>query len=351
MVQSPNFLVIRLSSIGDIVHALPAVSALGRAFPDAEIHWVVEARFAPLLDGNPFVRRVLPLDTFGWRGEMGLFEFCKSIKHGIASLRDTAYEAAIDFQGLYKSAVIARISRSKRRLGFAKPWLREPAAGIFYNQKIAPRGSHVIEMNLSLVEHMGARAPDVSKWEFPLPRNEQDDRDVEQKLARLGIDNFIVMNPGGGWKAKRWAPENFAELIRRLDTTVEAKIILTGSSMEEDLIHEILRLAAPARARYFPSTLVQFVALAGRARLFVGGDTGPMHLAAAAGTPIVAIFNASDRLNTPERNGPFRPADITVIGGGEVEVAPKNRNSSYLAGVRVDAVLAAIRKRLATAHG
>lgn len=350
--SSLRFLVIRLSSVGDIVHALPAVAALGEGIPGGEIHWVIEKRHARLLEGNPYVRRVVKLDTLGWRKELlSPGTLLQLVETGMA-LREVAFDAAIDFQGLIKSALLARFSRSRARLGFAEYWLREPPAGIFYTDRVAPRGRrHVIEMNLALVERLGVPPVPRGRWKFPLPRNESDERYVESLLASLDAGEFIVINPGGGWRSKCWAPENYAELIRRLETEIAGKILLTGSPDEEPLIRDILRGAGLSRASYFPSTLLQLIALARRAKLFVGGDTGPVHLAAAAGTPLVAIFSATDPLNTPERNGPFSEQDITVSNLDKNPRPSRNKNSDYLRDVSVESVLAAIRERLARPHG
>jgi lipopolysaccharide heptosyltransferase I len=347
-----RFLIIRLSSIGDIVHALPPVSALARTFPGAEIHWVVEARHAVLLEGNPSVRRVVELDTLGWRKRLTSPAVLEEMVRGVLALREDVYEAAIDFQGLYKSAIISRLSRSRQRLGFADQWLREPAAGAFYNERVSPHNRrHVIEKNFSLVERLGVLTPEVARWEFPLPRSASDDAFVEKQLASFGATEFMVMNPGGGWQAKRWAPEQYANLIRCAESEFGWKILLTGSTQEKDLIEEILMLAGSNNAHYFPSTLVQLIALLRRARLFLAGDTGPLHLAAAVSTPIVALFGATSSPNTPERNGPFSADDITLSNGRPASTTQKSKAPHFIEGVTVDAVLEAIRKRLARAHG
>ena len=340
-----RFLVIRLSSIGDIVHALPAVAALGRAYPQAEIHWVVETRYAGLLAGNPYVHSVLKLDTLGWREHWASAATLEEALRGLRALREASYDAAIDFQGLWKSALIARLSRSRERLGLAEPWLREPGAAVFYTDRVSPAGrSHVIDQYFALAEHLGARG---GQWEFPLPRTAEDDRYVEHQLEVLGAEEFIIVNPGGGWKAKCWAPEDYAALIRSLGTGLPWKILLTGSPDEQELISEILIRAGMKQALYFASTLVQFIALARRAKLFVGGDTGPLHLAAAVGTPVVAIYGPTD----PARNGPFSADDIALSGSGPIDHTRRGASPAYIRGVPVDSVLRAITERLARAHG
>jgi heptosyltransferase I len=346
MSDSPQrFLIVRLSSIGDIVHALPAVAALGEEFPRAEIHWVVESRYALLLEGNPYLHRVVKLDTLGWRRRLTTGATLRDIGRGLRALRASRYEAAIDFQGLWKSAVVAWLSRARERIGFAKRWLREPSAAVLYTQRISPHErKHVIEMDLELVEQLGAHAP---RWQFPLPRTAADDTYVETQLAALGAKDFIIINPGGGWRSKCWPPENYAELMQRLEGILPEQILLTGSPGEEDLIAAILQGAGSRRARYLPTTLVQFIALARRARLFIGGDTGPLHLAAAVGTPIVGIFGPTDAA----RNGPFAADDIALSNLGPINHTRREGHPTYLPGISVESVLAAIETRLARAHG
>ncbi|HEV2177708.1 MAG TPA: lipopolysaccharide heptosyltransferase I [Terriglobia bacterium] len=343
-----RFLLIRLSSIGDIVHALPAVAALGDAFPEAEITWVVEERFAGLLEGNPFVRQLVRIDTLSWRGRWTSIATMRQAARSLRELRERTFDAAIDFQGLLKSALIAWLSRSRERVGLQRRWLREPAAGAFYTERVTAWGRrHAIEENLALVEHFGAPPTPPARWKFPLPRTAADDCVVSERLASLDAADCVIVNPGGGWATKRWAPENYAELIRTLETEVPWRILLTGSPPEEALIQDVLRRSESKRAVYFPSTLVQFIALARRARLFVGGDTGPLHLAAAVGTPIVGIYGPTD----PARNGPFAAADIALSAAAPDDSAARFRVAADLRGISVEAVRAAVHQRLRAAYG
>jgi heptosyltransferase-1 len=343
-----RFLVIRLSSIGDIVHALPAVAALGETHPDAEIHWAVESRYAVLLEGNPFVHRVVKLDTLAWRRKLTSPAVIKEIFRAIRSIREVRFDAALDFQGLYKSALIARLSRAGMRLGFAQNWLREPAAGVFYTEYVAPRGrQHVIEMNLALVERLGVGRLDRVSWQFPLPQNPVDDEYVERQIGAFGGREFMVINPGGGWMSKCWAPESYAALIRRLEAEFPGEILLTGSENEQEMIQGIIRQSGSPRARGVSTSIVQFIALVRRAKLFLGGDTGPLHLAAAVKTPIVAIYGPTD----PARNGPFSENDIVLWNREPTTYTRRAERPTYLPGITVESVVEAIRKRLARAHG
>jgi ADP-heptose:LPS heptosyltransferase len=203
---------------------------------------------------------------------------------------------------------------------------------------------HAVEESLALVERLGART---ERWQFPLPWNDEDDAYVEEQLAARDLGNFIIINPGGGWRSKCWPPENYAALIRQLAGALPEPILLTGSPAEEPLIGEILRNAGSKRAHYLPTTLVQFIALARRARLFVGGDTGPLHLAAAVGTPIVGLYGPTD----PLRNGPFAAADIALSNQGPINHTRRGATPAYLPGIAVGSVVAAVVERLARAYG
>jgi heptosyltransferase I len=337
----PRILVIRLSSLGDIVHALPAVSALGQTFPGAEIDWLIERRYASLLAGNPYLRRTIALDTLSWRGGLPALSLLREMLKSLMGLRGSGYDVAVDFQGLWKSSMLALLAGAKERVGLAQPWMREPGAAALYTDRVSAAGrKHVVEESLALVERLGARA---GVWEFPLPHTPEDDRYVDEQLARLEAREFMIINPGGGWKAKRWAPQNYALLLRRLEARLGCTLLLTGSQREQELIAGILRIAGAKRAFYFPSSVLQFIALARRARLLLGGDTGPLHLAAAVGTPLVAIHGPTD----PARNGPFHKADIALYNGAPVNHSRRNRNAAYIEGISVERVEAAIEERLA----
>jgi len=348
----PRILVIRLSSIGDIVHALPAVAALGESLPEAEIGWAVERRFSELLAGNPFVSRVLPIDTLGWCARWWSAASPEDVVGGLAALRRFRPDAAIDFQGLVKSAALGWLSRAPRRIGFAGRWRRERPAGMLYTQRVeAPGREHVVEENLALAERLGARPVARERWQFPLPGDREAESEIERRLDELRAESFIVINPGGGWTSKRWPPRQYAALARAL--AEDHTVLVTGSPGEAPWIREIVDSAAGGHAVYFPSTLLEFIALVRRARMLVGGDTGPLHIAAAAGTPVVAIYGPTN----PRRNGPFAPGDIILTNHTDSESRRTHwnrmqaRRPGYLEGVPTEDVLAAVRRRLAAADG
>lgn len=340
-----KILIIRLSSIGDIVNALPAVAALGRTFPAAEITWAVEARYACLLEGNPYLRRTVQLDTLGWRKRLGFASTWREIASGVRTLRETRYDFVLDFQALVKTAFIARLCRSPRRVGFAAYAHREIGAGLFYTETVAPPVSgHVINEYMSLARQLGAEAG--GSWEFPLPSSPAARSAMEARLEAARADDFVLISPGGGWAAKRWPPESYSALISRLQRETALAIVLTGAPAEEPVIREIIRSPGCERSIYVPASIQHFIELARKAKLFIGGDTGPLHLAAALGTPIVAIYGPTD----PARNGPFSAADMVLRNRSEVNHSRRGPEGKFLEGVDPQDVLTAVHERLARAH-
>lgn len=335
-----SFLVIRLSSLGDIVHALPAVSALAQ-MPSAAVDWLIETRYRVLLNGNPYLRNVIEIDTLGTGGKRWSLDSLKSMLNSVSVLRRQRYDAVVDLQSLLKTAVLARCARAHERVGFEGDWAREPMAGVFYTQRLrVPRQVHVIQANISLVESLGAQT---DRWEFPLPNGRETREGIENKLRELGIREYMIVNPGGGWAAKRWSPEKYGELVRRLGEDSSLPIILSHGPGEEQLVHDVLERAGTSNAVTFPTDILQFIALARRAKLFVGTDTGPLHLSTALGTPVVGIYGPTD----PATHGPFSPADIVLRNSNRTSHSRRGGDSATIEGVSVQVVLEAVRKRLA----
>src|ERR1700758_5342511 len=180
-----RFLLVRLSSLGDVVHALPAASALRDAFPDARIDWVVDARWQRLLEGNPDLNEVIAYD----RKQAG------SLSSSIRKLRAARYTCAIDFQGLYKSALLALASAAPRRIGFQSSYAREGLVAMLYTDRLNPRGPHKVDHNRTLAERAGAR---IAQPRFPLAIRAAEDEVVSRELSERGVAEFYVLNPGGG---------------------------------------------------------------------------------------------------------------------------------------------------------
>ena len=300
--MSSRILLVRLGSMGDVVHTLPVLSALRAAFPDARIDWLIEQRWQELVELHPGLSNVVPVDTHAWRREPLSRRTRRGLGHTLGGLWQGGYDLALDLQGLYKSAVFSLLSGAPRRVGFDVYSLREPGASMFYTQQVMTSGTggralHVVEKNLALAAQVGATAPEVR---FDLPTTLEDDVYVEEQLRAQGGKDFFVINPGGGWGAKRWPLERYAELARWVAAERGWRCYLNAGPGEESLVAEIERREPSLSPLRFPLTLRQLVALLRRARLLVAGDTGPLHIAAAVGTPLVALFGPTD----PLRNGP-----------------------------------------------
>jgi heptosyltransferase-1 len=295
-----RFLIIKLSSIGDVVHTLPALATLKQTFPDAEVDWLVENKARIVLDRNPLIHELIVADTHRWRKSWWTPGILSELKSLVYRLRARKYDVAIDFQGLWKSAALGYFSNPKLLLGFDAKALKEPGCRVFYSKKISPslQSKHVVEKYLDLVRSLGCGIP---TYNFDLNISEEDERYIAQQLISQGIKSFIILNPGGGWTTKNWLPESYAELHDKLHRTYGLESVVTWGPGEEALVDRVVgscKAKPPAR---FPTTISQFIALARKATLFVGGDTGPLHIAAACGTPVIGIFGPTD----PLRNGPF----------------------------------------------
>ena len=288
-----RFLIVRLGAIGDIVHAIPAAAALRAAYPDAIIDWLVDGRHRELLDLVTVIDHVIVLEKPSIAGWVDVTR----------TLRSRRYDAALDFQGLLKSAVLARASGAPRVLGFSIFHLREKTARPFYSESVEAEGGHVVHKNLRLLERLGVRDPAVR---FPLAS--VDSPAAEEVEAQAAGAPIALLNPGGGWPNKRWDPRRFGEVASFLkEVRGFAPFVLWGPG-EQELAASVVAASSGAARLAPPTRLQDLLALSRRARLMLSGDTGPLHIAAAVGTPIVSIFGPTD----PVRNGPWFPEDVSV---------------------------------------
>ncbi len=349
-----RILIVRLSAMGDVIHALPAVQALREAFPSAHIGWLIEERWAELLSApgaarrggrsafRPLVDEVHAVKLKTW----GKSLFSISTLPGIATVwndvRGAAYDAAIDLQGAIRSAVLARLSGARAVYGAADP--RESPASLWYSRKVVPNGVHVIEQNLSVVEALIGQAligHSVEMPEVELPRDPRAEERIAQRLAELQVDEYAILNPGAGWGSKRWPPERYGEVARGL-AKLGLRSVLNYGPGEEELVR-VAESASAGAAQAMKCTLTELIALTRRARLFVGGDTGPLHLAAGLRVPVVAIFGPTD----PARNGPYGTRSIVLRSASSVTShARRSKTEEGLLGIGSEAVVEAARELL-----
>ena len=329
-----RFLILRLGSIGDIVHAMPLASALRTSFRDAEVDWLVERALSHVVAMCPDVSRAITIETRRVAGPGGWLDV-------IARLRREPYDAALDAQGLLKSAVLARASGARRVIGWSRAHLREPAAAAFYTERVDASGVvHVIDKNLSLLRAVGVQAAS-RDVRLRVP----DEGAEELRAWPVGGARYALINPGATWPNKRWPPDRFGALAARLrEAHGLASVVAWGP--EDAALADAVVAASKGAAVMAPALdLAAFVRAARRAAVVISGDTGPLHLACAAGAPVVGIFGPTD----PRRNGPWA-ADDTWVSRFERCACHHQRScraaSWCLLEVGTDEVAAAVARRL-----
>ncbi len=309
-----RLLIVRLSAMGDVIHTLPAAYALREAFPHATIGWLIEERWAELLCApgpprrghrspqRPLADWVHTVNLGGWRKSLFTMPTIQQIATVWNDVRGARYDVAVDLQGAIRSAVLARWSRASVIYGAAEP--RESPSSLWYTRRVIASGIHIIEQNLSLATAVAERKMQMPRVE--LPRHSESETNMDRQLAKHGISDFAILNPGAGWGAKRWPVERYGLVARALAKDGVRSVLNYGPG-EEGMAQQA-EAASEDAAVAMKSSITELIALTRRARLFVGGDTGPMHLAAALNVPVVGIFGPTD----PARNGPYGTRNIVL---------------------------------------
>ena len=279
--------------MGDVIHAIPTAAALRARFPEARIDWMVDPRYVPLLEMVRGIDSRIAVDT---RRVGRTFAT-------LGDLRGVGYSAVIDLQGLLKSAVLARAVGAERTIGFASHHLRERTAGPFYSHRVDPAELHVIFKNLALLAPLGSRDTRVA---FPLeiPHSEV----AEAAVARFAGTPYAVINPGAAWPNKRWPADRFGALAATLSDRFALRSLVLWGPGEQPLAEQVADASRGAALLAPATSITDLFAIASRARILISGDTGPLHIGGAVGTPLVALFGPT----RAERNGPWSAADIVV---------------------------------------
>lgn len=324
--MAPRILIIRLSALGDIIHTLPMLAALRNAYPEAQIGWLVEPLGAQLLEGHPLLDAVHVFPKKAWRADKRA-ALRGPLRELVNAIRERQYEIAIDGQGLMKSAAWSLLCKAPRRIGFSSAEARE-LAWLAYTDRVtpAPHLLHVIQRNLALLGPLGIGQPDPIISPVHLPGEaRRKAREVVGEPAP-GVGPFIIVNPGAGWASKIWPTDRLGRLAGILVERYGARVAVAWGPGEEHLVGEVLEGAGvaqppdftlpaiPAEAGVYPMPPTRFSELGAiieRARLFVGGDTGPTHLAAALGVPTVSMMGPLDA----RRNGPLGDHCVTIQHG------------------------------------
>lgn len=305
-----NILIVKLSAIGDVIHTLPSLSALRRLYPEADITWVIEEAASDIIKDNPCLNRTIVFHRKRWAKDIKklrqLNRTVKEIKSFITTLRKRKYDLIIDFHGLFKSSLIVLLSGGKRRLGYDS---MQELSGLFLNEKIPEdMGKHAVDRYLDLLRYLSA---DTTRKEFLIPIQKENRDRVERLLKKYNVDiseRFMAVNPVALWETKLWEDAKFAELCDRITEELKTKVIFTGGSSSGMIEHIQSLMVSPSVNLGRQTTLKDLAYLYKSASLVITPDSGPMHIAAAVGTPVVALFGPTD----PSRTGPCGEGHVVV---------------------------------------
>ncbi len=343
-------LILKLGSIGDIIHTLPSLAAIRRAMPDAVISWAVEERSAEILRGNPMIDNLIEVDTHSLRGGRVIENILLDIGRQIKGLRQFTFDVSIDFQGLLKSAMIGKLSGAKRRSGFSKESLREPASRLLLTDTVdVPTRVNVIRKYLALAG--GALNIDVpdDNFEFPIATSAEHIAEAKAIIRSAETHDFAILNPAGGWVTKLWPAEKFGALADRLwEEKGLVSIVATGPK-ETGLAEKVAANSRSGRIVLTQPSLKGFYELVKQARVYVGGDTGPTHIAVAAGAPIVGLYGPTEWW----RHGSPNPDDICVERTDidcRIDCSRRTCSKWICMDSDVETVFAAVTARLAIVH-
>lgn len=322
-----NILIVKLSAIGDVIHTLPALNAIRQKYPDAHIAWLVEEAAADIVEGHPALNRVLVSKRKRWvKGLWGksCWNNIKEVFYFIKELRDTSYDLIFDFQALLKSGILICLAKGKRKIGFDKGMEHMEHSYLFLNERIPPvdMDNHALLRGMMLLDALDIPASEI---EYKLPVSEQDRNMADNLLRQHGVKDvklLVVINPVAKWETKLWSEVKFAELSDTLISQYDVQIVFTGGPEDRKAIADIMILMKCKATNLAGETdLKTLAALYEKTDLLISTDTGPMHLAAAAGTPVVALFGPT----APWRTGPFGDGHRVVRAGLECSPCFKRR--------------------------
>jgi heptosyltransferase-1 len=348
-----RILVVKVSALGDVVHAMPVLSWLKSSDPVIEIDWLVEEEFASVLDGHPLLRRVIRLQTKSWR-RRGVFTGLRDAFGKIRELRREAYDVVLDLQGNSKSGLFTWFSGAPLRYGFARDGVREWLNLLATNRKVPlDEGDfHITDRSLAIAKAAFPVGSEV-RTAGPLPVDETATAAVDAVLAEAGlrVGPIIVLHYGTTWVTKLWPLSFWQELASRLVRVKGIRPVLTWGNETERSAVQLIQDASNGQCIIWPrGSLKELIALLARADLVVGGDTGPVHIAAAVDTPTVSIFRVTDA----SRNAPRGEYHIAIQS--ELDCSPCLRKSCDLdtqcgASISVDSVAEAIFSLLSVDKG
>jgi lipopolysaccharide heptosyltransferase I len=306
--QSPRILICRFSAIGDVILTMPLLPALREHFPNAFLAWIVNKDPGKLLPGHEALDELIRVPRRWLRSPHTVWKVRRR-------LRAMWFDVAIDAQGLSKSAIAAWLSGAKRRIGFGCDLGREVSTW-FNTELVHSDSEHIVDCHLDLLRPLGIQAPTVR---FAIPETQQDAQTAARILHRAGIDgDFVIINPGAGWPSKRWPADRYAEVARHLGQVRGFPTLVLWAGHQEKAWAEQIVAGSGGHGRLPPpTTLAESAALSRRARMFLGSDTGPLHIAAAGGTPCVSL------------HGPTLAAHSGPYGAGHICLQQASLNGRF----------------------
>ncbi|MEW6713807.1 MAG: lipopolysaccharide heptosyltransferase I [Nitrospirota bacterium] len=291
-----KILIIKPSSLGDIIHALPFLKAVKDRFPDASVDWAVSKNLLGILEDNPLINELIVFDKDSWKSIKNIPKTSRDISRLRKTLKSRNYDIVVDLQGLLRSGLISLSTPSPLRVGFADA--RE-GSRFMYNKKVAVNGIiHAVDKNLEIAKAIGATA---KKAEFPLSVDDKSRRKIKELLG--DVKEYILILPSARWPSKRWPPEHFAALISKL----KMPCVISGSSADKEICLKIIKNIPETTKQpkiinlCGETSLKELAALIESAKAIVSNDSGPMHIAAALKKPLVALFGPTD----PSKTGPY----------------------------------------------
>jgi 3-deoxy-D-manno-octulosonic-acid transferase/heptosyltransferase-1 len=338
-----NILIVKLSAIGDVIHTLPSLAALRRRYPEAHITWVVEEAAADLIVGHPYLDRVLVFHRKSWFTDLKKGKFAvvrRDFKSFVSDIQSRSYDLVIDFHGLLKSSVIVFFSKGKRKLGYDS-W--QECSRLFYTERIPEdMNKHAVDRYLDFLRYLGAAAEPA---EFVLPVTGETQARVESLMARhhLTAKKFIAISPVALWDTKLWSDSKFARLADNISQKLNIPVVFTGRD-KESLDKITSQMTTNAINIGGQTSLTELAAFYKNALTVITTDSGPMHLAAAAGIPVVALFGPTN----PARTGPYGADHIIVRAGLHCSPCLKKQCATRqcMEDITPEQVLAAVQKIL-----
>ena len=292
-----RILLLRTSALGDVVHVLPVLTALRRHFPEGKIGWVAEERVAPVLAGHPDLDELLVVRLDAWRRRPFASGTIRELRAFLSALERFAPDVVLDLMGNHKAGVIAALTLSDHRIGFAARHRREPSSAVWISQGVVPRGTHAVDRALSLLDALGLPPEPADFGGEKLFREEPE---AAREIFAARPEPYVLLHPGAGWANKVYPPAWWGRAARRLHAETGLPTWVATARGEEKLAAGV-EAAGGGAVRVVPaSDLPTLAALIRRARLMLGGDSGPTHLARALGTPVLMVMGPTD----PARHGP-----------------------------------------------